>query len=220
MADALTRSLGLLAALDPRALALLVLVCAIGEFAIGIPYVLESIWLLTGYYLGAHTLSIWRMLALWLLAQCGRQAGSISLYYIAGLGTRTATRLDRRIHLSRLIPRAVLNSSVLDRVSRPSPFSIALCRLLGLRVPVALVSAGRHKLKPLLIGVLLSSVAWDAVYISVGLIVGTKASLKPVEMLLASLIGLTLVYLVTFAVRRLVKHLKPAAAAPSRSTEA
>ncbi len=204
MADALTRSLGLLAALDPRALALLVLVCAIGEFAIGIPYVLESIWLLTGYYLGAHMLSIWRMLALWLVAQCGRQAGSISLYYVAGLGARTATRLDRRIRLSRLIPRAVINSSMLDRVSRPSPFSIALGRLFGLRIPLTLTLAVQKRLKTLLPGVLLQSLVWDGIYMALGIIGGTV--LKPVEMLAYSLIGLTALYILTFAIRHLSRN--------------
>lgn len=216
MVDALTRSLSMVAALDPRAVTLLALICAAGELAFGLPYVLETIWLIAGYYVGTHSLSVWHLLVLLLAAQCGRQAGAIGLYYMARLGTGTAARLERRMRLLRFVPQAVVNSSVLDRVSRPSVFSIALCRLIGLRIPVVLVSAGRGRLKPLLIGGLLSSLAWDAVYILVGALVGTKASLKPVEMLVASVAGVTAVYLVTFGVRRLVRLLRPAARAASR----
>lgn len=219
MGDSLTNSLGLVAALDPRALALLVLVCAIGELAIGVPYVLESIWLLVGFYLGASMMSVWQVGVLWAAAQFGRQVGSICLYYVGRSGAGPVAKLYHKLRLSRFIPKAVLNSSVVDRVSRPSPFSIAFGRLLGLRVPLALLSAGRHELRPLLIGVFLSSVVWDGVYIIVGLAVGTKTTLKPLQMLLISLGGLTVLYLMTFLVRRLIRRLKPATSATSHSMD-
>jgi len=219
MGDSLTNSLGLVAALDPRALALLVLVCAVGELAIGVPYVLESIWLLVGFYLGAQMMSIWQVAVLWVAAQFGRQVGSICLYYVGRSGAGPVAKLYHKLRLSRFIPAAVLNSGVVDRVSRPSPFSIAFGRLLGLRVPLALLSAGRHDLKPLMIGVLLSSVVWDGVYISVGLLLGTKTSLKPVQMLLISLGGLTFLYLMTFVVRRLVRRFRAARPASDSTPE-
>ncbi|MDO8473368.1 MAG: hypothetical protein Q7T05_06065 [Dehalococcoidia bacterium] len=208
MGEALTRSLGLLTSLDPRTLLLLIVVCAVGEFAVGIPYVLESIWLLMGYYLGTHALSFSTLLVLWVAAQFGRQAGSMGLYYTARVGTYPLARLYRKLRISRFIPRAVQNSKVLDRMSRPSPFSIAVSRLMGLRVPMALMSAARHDVKSLMLGVLLSSIVWDTVYIVVGLTVGAKAGLKPVEMLLVSLGGLTVLYAVLFGIRRLTKSVR------------
>ena len=74
--NVLSQIVGFTATLDPRMAALLFLICAIGEFGISVPYVLESVWLLVGYQLGAGVLSPLEMVGLWLAAQCGRQAGS------------------------------------------------------------------------------------------------------------------------------------------------
>ena len=57
LAYALQQIVAFTATLDPRMAALLFIICAIGEFGISIPYVLESVWLLVGYQLGASMVS-------------------------------------------------------------------------------------------------------------------------------------------------------------------
>jgi hypothetical protein len=91
-----------------------------------------------------------------------------------------------------------------------SPFSIAYGRLLGLRIPLTITLAVKKRLVVLPAGVLLSSVVWDAIYITLGATAGRIAVLKPVQMLFASIAGLTLLYLVVFIVRRLLRRIQPA----------
>jgi len=70
--------------------------------------------------------------------------------------------------------------------------------------------AFKKKLGAAMLGVLLSSVAWDAVYIILGATVGRTTALNPTQMLLVSIGGLTLLYLIVFIVRRVLKRSKPA----------
>jgi membrane protein DedA with SNARE-associated domain len=59
------------------------------------------------------------------------------------------------------------------------------------------------------LGVLLSSIVWDAIYISLGIIFGTTVAIKPAYMFLAALAGVTVIYLVTFIVRMLIRRARP-----------
>jgi membrane-associated protein len=215
--NALSQIVGFTATLDPRMAALLFIICAVGEFGISVPYVLESIWLLAGYQLGAGVLSPLEMVGLWLAAQCGRQAGVVALYHVAKFGSPPLVRFYHNRRLSRFIPKALTNSGVLQRINLASPFSVAFGRLFGLRVPLTLTLAVRERPRTLSIGVLLSSLVWDAIYISLGITVGTTAAIKPVQMLFVSVAGVTLIYLVTFLVRRLKKRFQPAGGSVSNS---
>lgn len=206
---ALRQVLELTATLDPRTAALLFIICAIGEFGLSIPYLLESVWLLVGYHFGGGILSPFNMVGLWLAAQCGRQAGSVALYHVARFGTIPLARFYHKWHGSRLLSKVAANTKVLNGINLLSPFSVALGRLCWLRIPLTLTLALKKSLKTLSLGVLLSSLVWDAIYISLGSIVGATATLKPVHMVLASLAGLTLIYLTTFIVRRFVGHRQP-----------
>ena len=215
LGNAVAQILALTATLDPRTAALLFVICAIGEFGISIPYVLESVWLLVGYQLGAGVLSPLHLVGLWLAAQCGRQAGSMALYHVARFGSIPLIRFYHNKRISRFIPKVVVNSGVLNRINLVSPFSVAFGRLFGLRIPLTLTLAVKKSLRTLSMGVLLSSVAWDTIYISLGTAVGTTAVIKPVYMLFYSLAGLTLIYLITFVVRRLITHPQTASSSVS-----
>jgi membrane-associated protein len=196
--------------------ALLFIICTIGEFGISIPYVLESIWLLVGYQLGAGVLSPLHLVGLWLAAQCGRQAGSMALYHVAKFGTTPLVRFYNKQRLSRFTSK-LANSKVLSRINLASPFSVAFGRLFGMRIPLTLTLAVKKRQRMLSMGVLLSSVVWDTIYISLGIAVGTTTAIKPVHMFLASAAGLTLIYLITFLVRRLIRRLHPASSSVSHS---
>jgi membrane-associated protein len=193
----------LTANLDPRTAALLFLACAIGEFLLPAPYLLESVWLLVGYQFGAGALSPFGLLGFWLSAVFGRQVGSLGLFLIARLGSTPLARLYQRITRWRYWPKTNPGGNLLRRININSPFLVAYGRLIGLRIPLTVMLGLKKKFMASFGGIILSSVVWDGVYIMLGATVGRVISLKPYEMLLFSVTGLTVVYLVVFVVRRL-----------------
>lgn len=215
LGNALQQIVAFTATLDPRMAVLLFAICAIGEFGISIPYVMESVWLLVGYQLGAGVLSPLHLMGLWLAAQCGRQVGAWALYRVGKFGTPPLVRLYHKLHLERFFSRVTAKSGAFNRINLASPFSVAYGRLFGMRIPVTLALAVKKKPGTLSMGVLLSSIVWDMVYISLGIIFGSTTAIKPVYMFLASLAGLTIIYLVTFIVRRLIRRFKPVSSSVS-----
>ena len=209
MEDTLARVLGFITTLDPKAAALLFAISAIGEFGIFVPYVLESVWLLIGYQSGIGVLSPFYLIGLWLAAQGGRQVGSMALYHLVRFGTTPLVKFYNKQQGSRFLPKMSASSKLLNRINLSSPFSVAFGRLFGLRIPLVLILAMRKNLKALSLGVLLSSIVWDTVYISLGATVGATAILSPIEMIFASVGGLTLIYVVTFIVRRFMRRSQP-----------
>lgn len=205
----LSQILQLTANLDPRTAGFLFVICAIGEFGVSVPYVLESVWLLAGYQLGAGVLSPVHLLGLWLAAQCGRQVGAIALYNISRLGSTPLAKLYQKLKNSRFWPKIHLDSKISNRLHLTSPFSIAYGRLLGLRIPLTIMLAFKKKFMTALAAVLFSSLVFDGIYIILGATVGRAAILKPVQMLFASIAGLTLLYLVTLVVRRWLRRPQP-----------
>jgi len=206
----LSQILQLTANFDPRTAAFLFVICMMGEFVVSVPYVLESMWLLAGYQLGAGVLSPLELIGLWLAAQCGRQTGTLALYFIIRVGSSPMAGLYHKITNLRFWPKVRPNNKLLSRINLTSPFSLAYGRLLGLRFPLTIMLALKKKLPAAMAGVLLSSVVWDAIYLTLGATVGRTAALKPIQLLLVSIGGLTLLYLLVFIVRRLFKRLQPA----------
>jgi membrane-associated protein len=194
---------------NPTLVIFLFLICAIGEFGVSVPYLLETVWLVSGYNLGNGTLSFLDLVLLWLVAQLGRQLGGTMLYYLGRFGSMPLMKLYHRYFGASLSGKLSGNNTMpfklFRRINFLSPFSIALGRLVGLRIPLTLTLAVKRQLKTLLLGIVLSSLVWDGMYIFLGAVVGAKAALNPVQMILCSLIGLTILYVVTFAVRRLLK---------------
>jgi membrane-associated protein len=205
----LSQNLQLNINLDPRTAALLFVICALGELLVSIPYVLESIWLLAGFQLGAGMLSPFQLIGFWLAAQCGRQAGTLSLYLITRLGSSPLARLYTKLTTSRFWPKPKINNRMLSRIDLASPFSLAYGRLVGLRFPLTIMLALKKKLGSAMAGVLLSSLVWDLIYITLGATVGRTVALKPFQMLLISLSCLTLLYAIVFLARRLIRRLQP-----------
>jgi membrane-associated protein len=84
--------------LNPKIAIILFLLCAIGEIGFALPYILETLWLLAGYQLAQGNLSTLDLAYLWLVAQAGRQTGSLALYYSSVLGMvplRSFTKICR-----------------------------------------------------------------------------------------------------------------------------
>ncbi|HTY81880.1 MAG TPA: hypothetical protein VMB24_03775 [Dehalococcoidales bacterium] len=195
---------------DPRTALFLFAICGLGEFIVSVPYALESIWLLAGYQLGHGVLSPLGLMGLWLAAQCGRQTGNLALFYIARLSSSPFSGLYRKLTNSRFWPKAKINNRLLGRINVTSPFSLAYGRLLGLRFPLTIILALKNKIASAMTGVLLSSIIWDAIYITLGATIGKTVKIQPVQMLIASVAGLTLLYLIVFLARLLYRRLQPA----------
>jgi membrane-associated protein len=187
----------------------LFIICFIGEFGICIPYLLETIWLMSGYNFGTGVIPLTDLLLLWLVAQAGRQAGGITLSYLGRFGSMPLIKFYNRHFETSVNEKLVENDSpavgFFRRINFLSPFSVALGRLIWLRIPLSLIMGAKKQLKTLSLGILLSSLVWDGMYIFLGAVVGAHTELKPAEMILLSLIGLTLLYAVSFAARHLWK---------------
>jgi len=210
LAYALQQIMAFTATLDPRMAVLLFVICAIGEFGISIPYVLESVWLLVGYQLGASMVSPLHLVGLWFAAQCGRQVGAMALYHVGGFGSTPLIRFYDKLRMTRFFSKVTVEAHAFNRINLSSPFSVGFGRLFGMRIPLTLILGAKKKLKTLSMGILIASIIWDTIYIAVGLTVGATAVVKPLYMFFYSLVGLTLIYLITFLVRRVIRHLKPA----------
>lgn len=197
---------------DLKLLLFLYLLCTIGEMAGAVPYLLETVWLLAGYHVGSGTLSPTELLLLWLVSQAGRQTGAAVLYYLSRVGSIPSKRLYRRYFSAGLSERLASSNTLpfrlLRRIGQLSAFSTALARLSGLRIPVTLTLAFKRQPGTLALGVLISSLVWDGVYLALGML-GAKVVLRPAQMLLYSFIGLTVLYVTVFAVRRLLRGRPP-----------
>jgi membrane-associated protein len=194
------------ATLDPRMAVLLFMLCTIGEVGVSVPYVLESIWILCGFHLGSGVLSPLHMMVLWLAAQAGRQLGAMGLYHIARFGMPALTAFYHKIHLDRIFNRLMSHSGAVSRINLTSPFTVAFGRFFGLRIPVVLIMAAKKRLAKHALGVLLSSIIWDGLYISLGAVFGSTVHIKPAYMLLISLAILSVIYLFTFLFRIIIRR--------------
>lgn len=184
---------------------ILFLLCSIGEIGFALPYVLETIWLLAGYQLGTGDLQLLDLLKIWLVAQAGRQTGSLVLYYSAILGLMPLKKLFKKYIEHWLPKRQLIPSSISKYLTNPSPISIAIGRLVGLRIPMALTMGARQNLLHLALGVLISSIIWDGIYIIIGRTVGSVLP-KTEFMVLYSVGGLTLVYISVLVIRHKISQ--------------
>jgi membrane protein DedA with SNARE-associated domain len=201
----LSQALEITSTFNPKIAIILFLLCSIGEIGFTLPYILETIWLFAGYHLAIGTLPPLDLLLIWLVAQAGRQTGSAVLYFSGVLGLRPLTKFYKKYIEPRLPKRQIIPSAITKIMANPSPFSVAIARLVGLRIPMALTMSARQKYWHLALGVLLSSIVWDGIYLIIGRIIGSTVVPQPLNMLAYSLGGLTALYLITLGVRYLLR---------------
>jgi membrane protein DedA with SNARE-associated domain len=197
----LSQALEVTSTFNPKIAIILFLLCSIGEIGFALPYILETIWLLAGYQLATGSLNAPDLLLIWLVAQAGRQTGSLVLYYTAVLGLGPLKKLYKKYIEPRMPKRQIIPQFIARGITHPSTISVAIGRLMGLRIPMALTMGASHRLLHLALGVLLSSVIWDGVYLIVGSTVGATMMPKPQYMIFYSLGGLTALYLLTLGIR-------------------
>ncbi|MBN1692378.1 MAG: hypothetical protein JW845_02360 [Dehalococcoidales bacterium] len=198
------------ATLDPRMALLFFVICCLGEIGISILFLLEFLWVNVGINVGTGKMPPWHLLELWLCAQVGRQLGSLILYRIARFGMPALTRFYHKIRLDRIFNKLIAKSGPIARINIISPFSVAFARLIGGRFPMLLVMAAKKRFRMLALGILLSSIVFDGLYICVGAIFGmTIEDIKEFNPLYTVLITvglLAVIYLVTFAIRFFIKR--------------
>ena len=205
--EILAQILTLTSDFNPNVAVLLFLLTFIGELVPFVPYVIETLWLVAGFQFSRSILPFSDLIYLFLTAQIGRQAGAIMLYSLSG-----------RDHF-KLIATYKKGLGVLENMQKhmtfkfvhnlhfKSPFSIAFGRLIGLHIPLTMLSAIRKKLRILLLGILVSSIASDITFMIIGF-VAHKNSLSPVYVIFYSLVGLTAVYVAAIVGRRFLKSLE------------
>ncbi len=203
--DLLSQVLNITSTFNFKLALILYFLCAIGEVGFTLPYILETVWLLAGYHLAQGTITLPEVLYLWLIAQAGRQTGSVTLFYLSMAGMIPLRKLYNKYIQPRLPKRQIISDNLKKRFANPSPFSIAVARLVGLRIPMAVTMSAKNKLYHLFLGVLLSSIVWDGIYLILGRMVGATVVPKPLNMLLYSLAGLTGLYLITLGIRYLLR---------------
>jgi membrane protein DedA with SNARE-associated domain len=200
-----TQVLNITSSLNFKIAIILFLLCLIGEIIIALPYFLEFIWLAAGYQVVQGELSALNLFYIWLIAQAGRQVGSLVLYYSSMLSMIPLRKLYRRYIEPRLPKRPILPAGLVKGLTNPSAFSVAIGRLIGLRVPIALAMSAKQKLPTLALGVLLSSIVWDGIYLIIGSTVSATIRPRPEYLLLTSVGVLVVLYLLTMGIRYLVR---------------
>jgi hypothetical protein len=198
---------------DLQLVVLLCVLCFLGElFLASIPYLLETVWLVAGFNVAAGTLQPIQLLILWLAAVAGREAGVLLLFSVSRLGSLPLTRLYKK-YLEKRFKKFSGKETWMTRISkkldtRLSPFTIAMGRLIGLGTPLTVLLGVKKHYKELFVGVLLSSLIFDGMFVIVGMLVGTNTQLQPWQKVLFSFAGLTVFYLLVFCVRQVTKLIK------------
>ncbi|MEK7354763.1 MAG: hypothetical protein AABZ77_09685 [Chloroflexota bacterium] len=208
LTDFFSQGLTLIGAFDARVMVFLFLLCLIGEASgLFVPYLFEATWLLIGFQVSQRALSPVYLTSLLLTCIVGREVGALALYYASGSGSTLLTR-----YRDRFIPSADIINTIPLKLFRKiditsSPFSVALGRLLWLRIPLTLILGAKRKLKVLLLGVALSSLVYEGIYLTLGAIVGKTAKVEPIRLILYFIASLTVIYVITFAIRRVISSL-------------
>lgn len=212
------------------------------EFGLGIPYLLESIWLLVGYHAIGGTISPISILICCCFSLIGREIGATMLYKISSSRYNPLSKLIKRLtalelasagsadpfrklllppllkFVSRMFsPHSLANSSqrkgyYLEKYVRFSPFNVALGRFSWLKIPITITMGMTRKPLVLMSGVAFFSLAWDGIYITLG-VFGAGGKISPVVMIACTVSSFILINAGVFFIRRYFtsRKLSPAA---------
>ncbi|MGP8079157.1 MAG: hypothetical protein ACLPVI_01435 [Dehalococcoidales bacterium] len=166
-----------------RVVLLLFLLCLCGEILLAsVPYLLETVWLLAGYNLSVGILSPFHLFLLWLIALAGRETGVLLLFSASRFGSLSLTKLYQK-YVGARVKKFSGNdnwfSKTLQKLeSYISPFTIALGRLLGLGTPLTVLLGVKKQYRVLFLGVIISSIIFDGIFLTVGIVVGANTKVN------------------------------------------
>jgi len=192
---------------SPLLLLVIFLALLVSEFEIFIPYLMETIWILTGYSVAAGVITPPQLITMMLVAICGRAAGAAVFYLLVRYSSSGVLRFYGRFFHSRINASRDNNpllNKVIRRIKTLSPVSVAFGRLFWLRIPLTIMLGIRRQLFVLLLSATLHSVIWDSIYILIG-VIGSSAHLSAGWLFLLFLGGILLAFFISFLIRRLTK---------------
>jgi hypothetical protein len=228
-----TGILGLSATYTPWLILAIFLITLASQFGFFVPYLLESIWLFSGYNVAVGTYPPLFLVLLCVVGIIGREAGSGVFFYLSSLGSQPIQQffLDRieprllagagrekrpglvKRGLARVLRVIFVNNEdeppeLFGRPIRFSPFTVALGHFLWMRVPIIMTLGLKGKMKPLLLGVALFSVLYDGIYIAFG-ILGGAGGVNRSLMLVYPLGLMALIFGTSYGVRRVGRQPVP-----------
>ena len=204
----LSQVLQLVSSFTPNVGIFLFVLSFIGEaFVISIPLVFETALLTMGLQLTQGALPVRDFILMMVATQLGRQAGALLLYGISRSGTSFLGRFIARL-LPRTLPANGTPGKLLRTIDSISPFGVALGRLLWIRIPLTLLLGSRHRLNTLMLGILISGIIYDIIYVGLGAVVGGTAKPDSGYIVLYLMGGLVAFYAVSFGIRLLYKAVK------------
>ncbi len=146
------------------------LLAIIGEVEIMVPLLLETIWLALGYQGGTNVTAVVNLAVAFLLAQMGRQIGISTIYFLYGAISSPLSRFFKWLLQRSKLYQKYVASDYLYNVRFLSLPSATIAMLTPLNYPVKLMLVVKRKPRILLIGTLLSGMAFDLTYIIIGAI--------------------------------------------------
>jgi hypothetical protein len=181
----------------------LFVLCLIGEvIGIGIPYVLETALMLAGYQASTSVYAFFDVVIILLMTQAGRIAGTFIIYCFARTGSKLALKITSFFRPKNISQNNSFFARMVKSINLLSPFSVAVGRLLWLRYPLTLMLAAQRKPKVLILGTLLSGLIYDITYMVIGAVIGANTRLKPFEVIICFMLGLTVVYIAFFTIQK------------------
>jgi membrane-associated protein len=210
------------------------MIALIAEFGLGIPYLLETIWLLVGYHAIGGTISPASIIICCTISLVGREIGAVALYHVSrsrinplpGLVKKAASLefdskaspnlLKKHILLpviKRLVKLFYSCSPVSDEIRREyliekyvqfSAFNVALGRFSWLKIPITITMGVARRPMTLFWGIAVFSIAWDGLYISLGAFGADK--INPLILVTATISGFMVINSALFFIRRYVQR--------------
>lgn len=223
MGTLFAQAISLTAEFNPWLILAIFLITLVAEFGFSIPYLLETIWLLTGFSASGGTLSPVNILLFCFIGLAGREIGALLLYRVIRIGGMPFTRLFMKLEQSAdrgsdsrfkkyfvhpalkllkkmlILPHEQVNGKLIK--IRISPLSVALARFVGMKLPVTISLGITRQLFILLLGGALFSLTWDGLYIVIGALGGKSVS--PGMMVVFSVGGFAILQAIIYSVRRL-----------------
>ncbi len=173
-------------------------------FSIAVPYLMETTWMAVGYQFARGVTSLTDIVLMEATIIAGREAGALLLFVIGRGLIEGLSRLLKRLHIARDVSNTG-PGRLFRRINPLNPFWVALGRLLWLRIPLTLALSAARRPRVLVIAIVISSVVYDGVYITLGGVVGTTVKLDPLRTVLLFLGLVTAIYLLVFGIRWLVR---------------